>query len=337
METIHIAVASNQNYFCGLLVTVGSIAYHASRDVNLMFHVLDGGIQDQTFSEMYDKIKRLHPRVKLNRISVNEDLFRNYPTWVGNRMAYARFMLPEALPNVSHIIYSDVDFLWLIDIAQLWDECSDEEIFHGVLDAPGTISKEEKWFRHHNLPFDSNSYFCFGMSIYNLDKFREEGTVQKLIEFLDCYPDVQFPDQAALNFVLRGRVKLLPEKWQTFSTSLTPQRVKGPLAIHYAGDAPWARGKFWTYPISDSTLLWYAMLDYINGVRPGTSIKSHLSLWQRIYKRSLANIHRYSAARTIFNYLLRVTGRASYISNLDKFAIDLKLSKKVCRQIVLNR
>lgn len=48
METVHIALPSDQNYIPGLLVTAGSIAYHASRDVELMIHVLDGGIHDDT-------------------------------------------------------------------------------------------------------------------------------------------------------------------------------------------------------------------------------------------------------------------------------------------------
>lgn len=337
METVHIALSSDENYVIGLTVTAGSIAYHASRNVKLMMHILDGGIKDDTFAQMAEKIHKLHPHVEFHRISVDENLFRNYPVWSGNKMTYARLLLADALPDVSHIIYSDTDFLWLIDIAELWHERSSEEIFLGVQDHPQTIAREEAWAKQHDLPFDNNRYFGAGLSFYNLDKFREEGIIGQVAEFLRKYPDVSFADQTALNHLLRNRVKFLPQKWQTLSIALTRENVSHPLAIHYGGDIPWRRDKFWTFPISDSTLLWYAMLDHINGQRPGTSIKSHLTTWQRIYKRALANICRHGASRSLFNILLKATGRRAYISNFDKFARDLGLSKKALRQRILNR
>ena len=337
MGTIHIALPSDENYVIGLTVTAGSIAYHASRDVKLMMHILDGGIKDDTFAQMAEKIHKLHPHVEFHRIAVDETLFKNYPVWSGNKMTYARLLLADALPDVSHIIYSDTDFLWLIDIAELWHERSSEEIFLGVQDYPGTIEREAIWAKQHNLPFDNSRYFGAGLSFYNLDKFREEGIIGQVAEFLGKYPDVSFADQTALNYLLHDRVKFLPQKWQTLSIALTPENVSHPIAIHYGGDIPWRRDKFWTFPISDSTLLWYAMLDHINGQRPGTSIKSHLTTWQRIYKRALANICRHSATRSLFNIFLKASGRGAYISNFDKFARDLGLSKKALCQRGLNR
>ena len=49
METVHVALPSDENYIVGLTATAGSMAYHASRDVVLSIHVLDGGIHDDTF------------------------------------------------------------------------------------------------------------------------------------------------------------------------------------------------------------------------------------------------------------------------------------------------
>lgn len=327
METIHIALPSDNNYVIGLTVTAGSIASHASKKVKLLFHILDGGIDDTRFSEMAGKIHRLHPHIEFNRIKVDEDLFKNYPIWSGNKMTYARLMLADALPDISHIIYSDTDFLWLIDIAELWDERSKDVIFMSVLDDSRTIAREEHWAKSHNMPFDNNQYFGAGLSFYNLDKFREENIIEQVSNFLQEYPDVLFADQTALNYILKGRVKFLPEKWQTLSIALTPEKIRQPLAIHYGGDIPWRRDKFWTYPLSDSTLLWYRWLDYINGDNPGTAIKRHLSLWQRLYKRALTNIWRRSLTRGLFCYVLRATGRADYIDNFNKFAINLNLSK----------
>lgn len=335
METIHIALPSDQKYAIGLKTTAGSIAYHASKDVRLMIHVLDGGIHDDTFAEIEQKIKRLHPNVEFHRIRVDEALFRNYPVWSGNKMTYARLLLAEALPDVPHIVYSDTDFLWLIDIAELWKERSSDKIFLGVKDHPETIFREKKWADDHGFEFDTERYFGAGLSFYNLDMFRKEDITGKVAEFLCKYPDVKFADQTALNYILRDRITFLPHKWQTLSIALTPEKVRQPLAIHYGGDIPWRRDKFWTFPLSDSTLLWYAMADYINGDRPGTLVKSHLSRWQRLYKRSLANIYRHKITSVLFNTILKATGRSTYISNFNNFAINLRLTKKGIKDLVL--
>ena len=38
METVHVALPSDENYIVGLTATAGSMAYHASRDVVLSIH-----------------------------------------------------------------------------------------------------------------------------------------------------------------------------------------------------------------------------------------------------------------------------------------------------------
>lgn len=337
METIHIALPSDQNYVIGLAVTAGSIAHHASRDVKLMFHVLDGGIREDTFADMAQKVKRLHPNVEFHRIAVNEDMFRNYPVWSGNKMTYARLLLADALPDVSHIIYSDTDFLWLIDIAELWAQRSDEVIFMSVRDLDETIAIEEKWAADHNLPFDGNNYFCAGLSFYNLNKFREEGIIAKVAEFINAHKDIQLADQTALYHVLHNRIITLPQKWQTFSSVINKEKLLQPVAIHYAGDTPWRLGRFWPLLLSDGAILWYAMLDYINGAKPGTSIKSHLTVWQRIYKRALANAYHHNITRGLFKFALKSTGRGPYISYFFKFVIDFHISVKKIRERATTR
>ena len=57
METVHVALPSDENYIVGLTATAGSMAYHASRDVVLSIHVLDGGIHDDTFDAFAKKFQ----------------------------------------------------------------------------------------------------------------------------------------------------------------------------------------------------------------------------------------------------------------------------------------
>lgn len=337
MDTIHIALPSDQNYVIGLIATAGSMAYHASHDVILSIHVLDGGIHDDTFAEFRKKIERLHPHVQLSRIKVNEELFVRFPAWAGNRMTYARLMLADALPDVNHIIYSDTDFLWLADIAELWALRADDVIFESVVDYHSTIEKEKVWAESKGLPFNDQTYFGAGLSFYNLEMFREEHLVEQVADFLQKYPDVLFADQTALNHLLLGRVKLLPEQWQTLSLQLTPEKVNKPCAIHYGGDIPWARSKFWTWLLSDASMLWYSMMDEIDQVPPDTTLKKYLNCWQRFYKRTLANILKNDLGKSVVSSLLRVTGRNSHLININRYTQNLKLSKQKARHRILTK
>ncbi|WP_195564411.1 glycosyltransferase family 8 protein [Bacteroides xylanisolvens] len=337
METVHIALPSDENYIIGLTATAGSIAYHASKDVKLFIHVLDGGIHDNTFEQFTQKIYRLHPSVEFSRIKVDEALFINFPMWAGNRMTYARLMLSKVLPDVKHIIYSDTDYLWLADIAELWAQRQDDVIFISTVDQGGTIEKEQVWAKSKGLDFDSTKYFCAGLSFYNLELFRKEHIIEKVDGFLKKYPDVLFADQTAMNHLLLGRVKLVDEKWQTLSMCLTPQNVGNPVAIHYAGDIPWTRSKFWTWALSDAILLWYAMMDEINQVPLGTTLRSKLTLWQRFYKRTLANIYKNKFTAVFFNVVLKVTGRSAYIRNITYYCRNLGLSNKKAVKWALNK
>lgn len=337
MNTIHIALPSDQNYVIGLTATAGSIAYYASRDVILSIHVLDGGIHDDTFSEFQKKIECLHPHVKLTRIKVDEELFVRFPAWSGNRMTYARLMLADALPDVNHIIYSDTDFLWLADIAELWALRADDVIFESVVDYHTTIAKEKVWAESKGLPFCDQTYFGAGLSFYNLEMFRKEHVVEQVADFLQKYPDVLFADQTALNHLLLGRVKLLPEQWQTLSLQLTPEKVNRPCAIHYGGDIPWTRNKFWTWLLSDASMLWYAMMDEIDQVPSDTTLKKHLNCWQRFYKRTLANMLKYHWGKLLISSLLRATGRNSHLININRYTPNLKLSKQKARHRSLTK
>lgn len=327
MEKVHIALPSDENYLIGLTATAGSIAHHASCNVVLCFHILDGGIKDDSFNLFTQKIQRLHPHTEFSRIKVDEALFKDFPVWSGNRMTYARLMLADALPDVKHIIYSDTDFLWLADIAELWELRKDDVIFASTIDQGGTIERESAWANLKGLDFDRKKYFCAGLSFYNLELFRKENIIGQVADFLNKYPDVPFADQTAMNHLLKGRWMVLEDKWQTLSMNLSPENIQKPLAIHFAGDGPWTRNKLWTWAMSDACLLWFAMVDYINQVPNGTTIKCYYTCWQRFYKRSLAIIYKNIVTMTLFNALLNITGRKSYINLLNDYCPNLHINR----------
>ena len=258
MKPIEIALASDEPYFCGLLVTACSIAKSARKECRLTFNILDGGLKAEQRAFLERRVKDFHPDAAFRYLPVNDELFREYPAWHGNKMAYARLMLPTALPEVDWIVYCDVDFLWLRDIAELWEERDDNLAFIGVQDlSEVTRRSEKKWFEERGYPFDLDNYFCSGLCFMNLKAFREERIVDQIMDVLDRHKDIQFPDQAALNIATWGRRKLVDGRWQRFVRNLTPDDVLRGVVIHHAGAIPWKRTSWILNPLTDATMLWH--------------------------------------------------------------------------------
>jgi len=329
METVEIGLAANAPYFCGMIVTACSIAKYAGKKVEggrlkadlgkgcrLSYNILDGGLSEEQKAFMERRVRAFHSDSTFRYLPVNDELFKDYPAWHGNKMAYARLMLPTALPEVDWIIYCDVDFLWLRDIGELWEEKSahaalfqqaartplppcmasqtsqtsqtSEIAFIGVLDnhLPTRLS-EKKWFEERGYPFDLDDYFCSGLCFMNLKAFREEKLVDRIMEVLDRHKDIQFPDQAALNIVTWGRRRLVDGRWQRFIADLTRVDVERGVVIHHAGNIPWKPLERKIHLLCDATMLWHRMNAEIYGISTWQSLRRWLSVPHILWHRGL--------------------------------------------------
>jgi|GEM_PF-353048 len=322
MDSIQIALASDQNYLPGLRVTAASIACYASRNVELVYHILDGGIQDETFEDLRLLLIRIHPHVIVHRYCIDHLALKDCPEYGGSRLTYARLLLPELLPDVHHIIYCDCDFLWRADIAELWKEKDDSVIYQSTRDGvPQTLERENKWFVENGYSFDPQLYFCAGLSFFNLELFRKEKVSKRAFDFLHRYQNINSADQTALNVILFGQVRLVSQKWQRFSRDVTSEELKSPIVLHYADELPWRRQAWWNL-LTDTVLIWHRFNDLLLGARGG-SLAIFFSLRQIILKRGLNQILRIQPGKWLFYQILCLTGRGSYRSGFDTWSRHL--------------
>jgi hypothetical protein len=227
-EPIHIALASDGRFFPGLRVTAASLACYASREAELVLHILDGGIPDEAFENLRVLLGRIHPQATPRRHRISDEALKDCPEYRGSRLTYARLLLPALLPDVRHIIYCDCDFLWRADIADLWRERNDSIILQSTRDgAAETEAVERRWFARHGYTFESPAYFCAGLMICNLELFRTRGISKQAFDFLRRHPDVNRADQTALNVLLSRETRLLPH---TFGYYDEAQMIRDVLA-----------------------------------------------------------------------------------------------------------
>ena len=319
---IEIALASDAHYLCGLLVTAVSLARHASPDADLRFNVLDGGLSDAEWDDFASRVRAAHARSVFRRFPVDDARFAAFPEWNGrSRLTYARLLLPALMPDADWVVYCDVDFLWNADVAELWTLRDPRAVVLSTPDGTAdTRRREAPWFAARGLAYDPETYFCAGLSFFNLALWRRFGLAETTLAFLDAHPDVLFVDQSALNAVLGAaplapdvvNVKMLPRKWQTMSRFATADDIRRGCVLHYAGDTPW-RQAWRTQPLTDLQLLWHHVHGDLLGLTVDESLARFfppeaLRLRRRMFRFASAPVLR----RLLF-LLLRLTGRSGYL------------------------
>lgn len=256
LDVVHVAIPSDANYVCGLLVTAASIAIFADKKTPLEIHVLDGGIPVQDLQRVSDAVARFHPQIRFSRVVVDEKIFDGFPLHCGNTMTYARLLLAEALPDVDFIIYTDSDMLWMRDITELWRLRRADVPFMSTVELdPHTQERERGWFEKNGYAFKPDRYFCGGLSFYNLKWFRDHRFLNRVKTFIGDNPTIQYADQTALNVLLQDDLWIVPSCWQRLSSS---PGEDPDVVIHYAGDAPW-KSLFGKRLLTDVALIWFAI------------------------------------------------------------------------------
>lgn len=237
---VNIALAANDPYFPGLLVTAYSMAKFASKDAVLHFHILDGGLSSGNIEFLRAALERVRNDTLISVLPVDESLFDGFQSWKGNKLAFARLLLPNLLKTEKHIIYCDVDFLWQRDILDFWNLRRDDASLVAVHDyATDTLDSEEEWFGRNGIEFNRARYFCSGLCLLNLEYFRENDLIGRCAAFLSAHKDTNFVDQTALNAVAGDSSVLADPQWMRFSFDLTGEDYQKGVVIHYPGLVPW--------------------------------------------------------------------------------------------------
>jgi len=288
-DKIHVALASDDNYFEGLLTTAWSIARNCSRQNQIVFHILDGGIADGHWNLFAERLGTFN--CSIDRISINQSsTFAGFKSYHGpGRMTYARQLLPNLLPNVDQIIYSDVDILWVVDIAELWDKLNPNAIIH-CTPSNHTIPAELKWYEATGHRFEFGKRFCAGMIVMNLKKFRAESLHEKMLAAISA-SNGQVPccDETVLNAYtfFRNDRQFLDFRWQHMSYGQPKPLEANGFVLHFGTDAPWQSVHKYHHLLTDQHLIWHGFHAEARMISPWKSMRMCNGILDILICRSL--------------------------------------------------
>lgn len=186
--------------------------------------------------------------------------------WHGSPIAYSRLFLAELFPDLDWVISCDADVMFRGDVAELWKLRDDSVAILAQRDCPlpphPYTAEHINWYREKGLDFgDPLAYFCDGLCLCNLKRWREIGAQAKFVELAERYADWPSPDQMIVNYVLQNDKKLLPRQWGCFSgdENADIDWTKAG-AVHFVEDVPWNRHKV-THLMSDLVMEWWSVAE----------------------------------------------------------------------------
>lgn len=241
-----VAIAFTPNYFVPAATTLKSLLDASSGDFLIICLVTEDIPQ-----RMKDKLVALGGgRLSFEYIPLKGRLEGLYIDPRYTEAASFRLLLPELLPELDTILYTDCDIIFRQDIGALYSSIHLEDNYLAVVfEAP----IEQQAERFSALGCDPCRYFNSGFLVMNLEQMRKEKVSERLLEACRV-PYLEFPDQDALNQVCQGRVLPLSPVYDSIRTFFLPKykpdfvrqysealwcEVQNCGNIHYTGGKPW--------------------------------------------------------------------------------------------------
>ena len=212
-------------------------------------------------------------RSKLHFLQVENPYAGSYQVRGISAGTYLRLALPELLPDLDRILYTDVDVLFRGDISKIWELDLDGKLIAGVR---GAVNLSDKWEWNRtrtywkDLEEVKGSYINAGVTMLNLNEMRLRKLPQQWRNMAG--QKFYYQDQDILNLSCKGKVAFLSPVYNSmaymtaedfgqfvtegiYTQEEANAAYENPIILHYAGDKPWK-----CYHTNHGSLWW----DYVN-------------------------------------------------------------------------
>jgi len=164
---------------------------------------------------------------------------------------WLRIFLPDLLPETRRLLYLDADTIVTDHLGPLWSTDLGDNLL-GAVSNP--LYPFQPPYAREQLGIDDPlDYFNSGVLLMDLDAMREADVVAELVRYALAHPGNWYPDQDALNVVLRDRWSALHPRWNVqttlfelrstelpFPPDIVREALAHPAIVHYIGPfKPW--------------------------------------------------------------------------------------------------
>lgn len=248
INAMNIILAADDNYAMPCAITIASILSNNPPE-GCNIYVLTLGFEQSNVA-LFDTLKGTFPKSQIEIVRVDRSKING--AIVSDRFPIAacfRFLVPY-LFDFDRALYLDCDIIVNGNIMELQDVEMKNMACGMVEDQAGDD------ITLHNRLLLNSTYFNSGVLLMNLDVWRKENICNKLISFMNQYPErCLYPDQDAINAILSDKIIPLNYKYNFQERWYEPQcywmmhwskwelineAKQNPLILHYTGpQKPW--------------------------------------------------------------------------------------------------
>jgi lipopolysaccharide biosynthesis glycosyltransferase len=259
----------NDNYAVPAAACFISIMEHSSAENEYFFNVLHSDISAEHQKMLSDDMKKF-PNCRLIFTDMNNkfetEFSQTRQAYYSKEMFY-KLCCASIFPEEEKMIITDVDVIFLDDIALMYDAFEPDEDFYFA---------GHGFTKRKNTSFCSNSFYekfsdeeknmiedgvSAGFLLTNLKKIRKDGIEKKMVDYaMENSWRIVCPEQDVINLVCYSHIKKLPKRYMVcpysyddfkngrnfsrLSKEENPDEIKNalenPVQLHYASEVkPW--------------------------------------------------------------------------------------------------
>lgn len=231
---IPIFFSTDDHYIPFLDVAIKSLIANASKAYEYRIIVLNTGLDEENVRRV---MQNEQPGFKIDFINISREVeqikSRLKDVYHFSVVTYYRLFIASLFPQYDKVVYLDCDLVVLGDISKLYHTDLGDHILGAAPEQFVRNTREFRLYAERALGVDPDGYVNAGVLLMNLAEYRRSGIEEQFIRLITEYDfDLLDPDQAYLNYLCRGRIRVLSSEWNQEPMPLSCEKRAS--IVHYA-------------------------------------------------------------------------------------------------------
>lgn len=298
MNIVPIAFAFDNNLVFPASICLSSLLMNAKEDTFYDIFILHSEDEELKHKEI-DKLPRYYPICKIQYRTVGRIFDNAFEIRGITTPAYYRLLIPELIPEYDKVIYSDVDIIFRMDLAELYSQDLEGYYIAATHDLGLNLSEDGIKYIKSLPELNVGEYLQSGVIVLNNKAILKDNKIDEFKQL--AKRKLKYQDQDILNIACQGKIKYLSLEYnmtdysyyyankerKIITTLYSDCKINEAITngnIHYNGHKPWKKYAvnfdiWWEYyrksPYFDEKLYFEFFYSKLNEL-------DQLSLWKRI-------------------------------------------------------
>lgn len=215
---MNIAYSTDENYAVHAYISLHSLLDSNIEEKEIHIYLIDNRLSNFTRDAFKQLLKTYSTEERIRTLSIID--FTKYEEYVkdavpcGSLSTYGRLFLSN-LMDIDKILYIDCDTIVSGSLHELFEMDIEGYALAGVQDIVSLSIRKATGLGY------GERYINAGVSLMNLKYWRENKGQEQCLNFIKRYGGkVPFEDQGTMNGVFRGKIKILPPKFNVMNVMI---------------------------------------------------------------------------------------------------------------------